>query len=89
MTLNELVKELRKEKIIQYAVVYKPVKEDKVLYLVLKSESYEKSIASIHAIDKIKEKVNEPFTYYLTELQEIGIIINNVIGYKSKFEILY
>lgn len=36
MTLNELVKELRKEKIIQYAVVYKPVKEDKVLYLVLK-----------------------------------------------------
>lgn len=89
MTLNELVKELRKEKIIQYAVVYKPVKEDKVLYLVLKSESYEKSIACIHAINKIKEKVNEPFTYYLTELQEIGIIINNVIGYKSKFEILY
>ena len=89
MTLNELVKELRKEKIIQYAVVYKPVKEDKVLYLVLKSESYEKLIASIHAINKIKEKVNEPFAYYLTELQEIGIIINNVIGYKSKFEILY
>ena len=89
MTLNELVKELRKEKIIQYAVVYKPVKENKVLYLVLKSESYEKSIACIDAINKIKEKVNEPFTYYLTELQEIGIIINNVIGYKSKFEILY
>ncbi len=89
MTLNEFVKELRKEKAIQYAVVYKPVKEDKVLYLVLKNESYETSIHAIDAINKIKEKVNEPFTYYLTELQEIGIIINNVIGYKSKFEILY
>lgn len=41
MTLNELVKELRKEKVIQYAVVYKPVKKDKVLYFVLKNESYE------------------------------------------------
>lgn len=90
MTIREFIKELRKEQAIQYAVVYESLTEDKLkLYLVLKNENYNESLKCIDIVNKLKKNVNKPFFYYLTDIEEIGMLINNIILSKSRFDIIY